>query len=285
MMLGFLSGARDLLDELDDAIKQVDYQLRSHPDLKRRHQGTVDEARDRSREARTLGSDRSYKTSSGGYDTYRFTQEDFERVAQKTYDIFMPKLRSISNMARQPAGMTLMMASDPDLVLAAGPSQEQPPYVATGKSLADKLSSTFGLDFDPGPPRTPEAEFVEDSVAAGYAATVAGSGNPTAEATTPGPGRVSAWFKPDEVAGFVDIAFKGLDFYQKQQMKSELMRMQAQNQPIQAPPAVIYRAKQAATPWGMIALIALGVVGVGAIVYSSGRRGPAPSAGYALARV
>lgn len=268
-----LGNPTDQLEELDAAIKQVARELRDRPELKKLYGNVVNEARDALYEARTFSRARNYPDGSWK----AFVNADYVRIAQKTYDTYWPQLERISILAKQPKpqllkDFTYSFVNKPD------PGPEPAPYYVQGaKDLADSMTTFFGDAWNSDTSDIPdEGNMGIREYQPGTTAT---------DATTPAPGRVSAWLKPDEVKGFVDIIGKGFDFYQKQQLQTELLRIQAQGTPIQAPPKIIYRAKQAATPWGVIALVALGVVGVGAIVYSSGRRSPAPVTGLALARI
>lgn len=139
-------------------------------------------------------------------------------------------------------------------------------FIDWQKKNEEWLASTGGWSPGEVHPDVAQAEAKK----AQYKSDVRNSSNPTAEMTKPGPDRVAAskGLTPEQMTALVGMMFTGVDQFQQQQLKMELLRAQSQGVPVQAPPVVLQQAQQQAqTPVALIAIIGIGVLAAGAMAF------------------
>lgn len=66
--------------------------------------------------------------------------------------------------------------------------------------------------------------------------------------------------------------FEGYGEIKKAQLTAQIQAQQMQGRPVQAPASMIRQAKQSTTPWGLVAVVAVGLVGLGLLLSSGSKK-------------
>lgn len=177
-------------------------------------------------------------------------REFIDKNYQTIVDKYFKKLQQI----------TIEVAMQPD-----APAVEKPPAHPVMKANEPNIDLSSGFI-------SPELQFLYQSPAdRQFISQVASSSDPSTELTTPGVGRTSAFLTPDQIAALIGSMFEGYSAIQKAKLTAQIQAQQMQGKPVQAPVSMIQQAKQSTTPWGLIAVVGLSLVGLG-LLLSSGSK-------------
>jgi hypothetical protein len=153
------------------------------------------------------------------------------------------------------------MPSDPSVAFDQ-PSVNLP----TTPTTASKFDLSNGFT-------SPSLQFLYQSPAdQAFIKQVTSSREPSVELTTPSPDRVSAFLTPDQILALVGSMFEGYGEIKKAQLTAQIQAQQMQGRPVQAPASMIRQAKQSTTPWGLVAVVAVGLVGLGLLLSSGSKK-------------